>query len=143
MLEFKGLKGYLIPLVTGHVPAGYLNTNIFRIIMKLIKTIKTAYNILYIYKTNNNLFAFKPSKNIKNEMLANKLAKLFNIKTLKIKPFKIKNKKGILMNYLKDSSLLMYYRKQLNKKQIDQLKRIILFDIWIENKDRHTANIFS
>ena len=46
------------------------------------------------------------------------------------------------MPYLKDSSLLMHYKKKLDKKQIRQLKRIILFDIWIGNKDRHTANIF-
>ena len=35
----------------------------------------------------------------------------------------------------------MYHKRQLDKKQINQLKRIILFDIWIGNKDRHTANI--
>src|SRR3989344_4689827 len=110
--------------------------------MELIKTIKTVSNIIYIYKIDNDLFAFKPSKNIKKEILANKLAKLFNIDTLDIKPAGINNKRGILMPYLKDSSLLMYYKKELDKNQIRQLKRIILFDIWIGNKDRHTANIF-
>ncbi len=110
--------------------------------MKLIKRIKTAYNTLYIYKINNKLFVFKPSKKIETEILANKLAGLFNIKTLDIKPFKIKDKEGILMNYLKNSKLLMHYKRKLNNRQINQLKRIILFDIWIGNKDRHTANIF-
>lgn len=109
--------------------------------MKLIKTIKTVSNIIYIYKSNNDLFAFKPSKNMGKEILANRLAGLFGIKILKIKPAEIGDKKGILMNYLKDSTLLMRYENQLNKKQIKQLKRIILFDIWIGNKDRHTANI--
>ncbi len=110
--------------------------------MELIKTIKTISNIIYIYKIDNDLLAFKPSKNIEKEILANKLAKLFNIDTLDIRPAEINNKEGILMPYLKDSSLLMLYKRELDKKQIRQLKRIILFDIWIGNKDRHTANIF-
>ncbi len=109
--------------------------------MKLIKTIKTVSNIIYVYKKENDLLAFKPSKDIKKEILANKLAKLFNIKTLKIKPIKINDKEGILMPYLKDNILLMHYKKKLNKEQINQLKRIILFDIWVGNQDRHTANI--
>jgi len=110
--------------------------------MKLIKTINTANNIIYIYKINNKLFAFKPSENTEREILANKLARLFRIKTLKIKPFEIDNKKGIIMNYLKEGILLTNYSKELNIYQIKQLKRIILFDIWIGNKDRHTGNIF-
>lgn len=110
--------------------------------MELIKTIKTISNIIYIYKIENDLLAFKPSKNIEKEILANKLAKLFNIGTLDIKPAEINNKEGILMPYLKDSSLLMHYKKEMDKNQMRQLKRIILFDIWIGNKDRHAANIF-
>ncbi|MBU2639453.1 MAG: hypothetical protein KKG75_01960 [Nanoarchaeota archaeon] len=110
--------------------------------MDLIKTIKTISNIIYIYRINNSLLAFKPSKNIKKEILVNKLAKLFKIKTINLKPFEIDNKKGILMDYIKDSTLLADYKKNLNQEQISQLKRIILFDIWIGNKDRHTANIF-
>ena len=74
--------------------------------------------------------------------MANKLAKLFDIRTLEIKPAKIEDKNGILMNYLEDSTLLIHYKKKLNEDQVNQLKRIILFDIWIGNKDRHTANIF-
>lgn len=110
--------------------------------MKLIKTIKTVSNVIYIYDINNHLFAFKPSKDIEKEILANKLAELFDIKTLKIKFAEINNKKGILMDYLKDTSLLMYHKEKLDENQIKQLKRIILFDIWVGNKDRHTANIF-
>jgi len=110
--------------------------------MKLIKTIKTANNIIYIYKINNKLFAFKPSENIEREILVNKLAKLFKIKTLRIKLLKIDNKKGILMDYLKEGMLLTNYNRELNINQIKQLKKIILFDIWIGNKDRHTGNIF-
>ena len=49
---------------------------------------------------------------------------------------------GILMNYLEDSTLLMHHKKKLDKNQMGQLRKIILFDIWIGNKDRHTANIF-
>ena len=64
--------------------------------MELIKTIKTISNIIYIYKIDNDLFAFKPSKNIEKEILANKLAKLFNINTLDVKPAKINNTEGIL-----------------------------------------------
>jgi len=110
--------------------------------MKLIKTIKTISNVIYIYKINNSLFAFKPSDNIEKEILVNKLAKLFDIKTLEVKPYKIDNKNGILMNYLEDSTLLMDHKKKLNKNQIKQLKSIIVFDIWVGNKDRHTANVF-
>ena len=46
------------------------------------------------------------------------------------------------MNYITKSELLMHHQKKLNKNQIQELKKIILFDIWIGNKDRHTANIF-
>jgi len=108
--------------------------------MKLIKTIKTVFNEIYVYEKDGKLVAFKPSKNVENEILVNKLAKLFGIKILNIQLFKINNEEGILMDYLEDSKLLM--DKKLNKKQIDQLKKIILFDVWIGNKDRHTANIF-
>ena len=110
--------------------------------MELIKTIKTAYNVIRIYKEKGKLFVFKPSKNIEKEILANKLAKIFGIKTIKIKSFKINNIRGIKMNYMKKSTLLTRYKKELNKTQIQELKKIILFDIWIGNKDRHTANIF-
>ena len=79
---------------------------------------------------------------MKNEMLANKLAKLLDIKTLDIKQTRIDNRDGILMDYLEDSILLMHYKKELDKNQMKQLKRIILFDLWVGNKDRHTANIF-
>ena len=110
--------------------------------MELIKTIKTIYNIIYIYKKENKLVAFKPSKYIKKELLADKLAKFFNINTMNIKPVKIKGTAGIFMDYLKDSVLLMHYNKKLDNKQLNQLKKIIIFDIWIGNRDRHTANIF-
>ena len=86
--------------------------------MKLIKTIRTISNIIYVYEINGSLFAFKPSKNIKKEILANKLAKLLGIKTLEIKPAKIDNREGILMNYLENSTLLMHYKKKLNKNQM-------------------------
>ena len=109
--------------------------------MQIIREIKTASNVIYIYKKNSKLFAFKPTKKLENEILANKLAKLFDVKTLKIKQAEINDKKGILMDYLNDSVLLMYCKKELNKQQLEQLKRIILFDIWIGNKDRHSANI--
>ena len=64
--------------------------------MELIKTIKTISNVIYIYKIDKDLFALKPSKNIEKEILANKLAKLFNINTLDVKPAKINNTEGIL-----------------------------------------------
>ncbi len=110
--------------------------------MHLIETIKTAHNIIYIYKDNNKIFAFKPTENAKIEILANQLAALFGIKTPHIEQAEISNQKGILMDYMHDAKLLMHYEKELNPKQLSQLKRIILFDIWAGNKDRHTANIF-
>lgn len=110
--------------------------------MKLIKKIKTVKNIVYVYDIDGKLFAFKPSNNIDKEIIANKLARLFDIRTLEIKAFKIKNKKGILMDYIKDKKLLTDYKKELKEHHLQQLKKIILFDIWIGNKDRHTANIF-
>lgn len=72
----------------------------------------------------------------------NKLAKLFGVSVMNIKSTEIGGIKGILMDYLKHSTLLVHYKKELNKEQIKQLKKIILFDIWIGNKDRHTGNIF-
>jgi len=110
--------------------------------MQLIKTIKTSYNTIYIYKEGEKFFVFKPSRNIEKEILANRLAKIFGVKTLEIEPFEINNTKGIKMDYITKSTLLMHYKQELDKTQIQDLKRIILFDIWVGNKDRHTANIF-
>jgi len=110
--------------------------------LKLIKTIKTVSNIIYVYQEGKKLYAFKPTKHVEKELLANKLASLLHIKTLRIRSAQINHKKGILMDYLQDCLLLMDY-KELSKEQIRQLKKIIIFDIWIGNKDRHTANILS
>lgn len=110
--------------------------------MELIRTIKTTSSITYIYKEGKKLFAFKPLRNIEKEILANKLAKIFGIRTLKAEPAEIKGEKGIRTDYMEKSILLADYKKELNKTQIQELKRIILFDILVGNKDRHTANIF-
>jgi|GEM_PF-2718540 len=110
--------------------------------MDLIKTIKTAYNSIYVYKENNKLFVFKPSKSIEKEILANKLAKILGIKTVETEPFEIDGMKGIKMDFKTKEKILTYYKNNLNKYQIKELKRIIFFDMWIGNKDRHTANIF-
>lgn len=111
-------------------------------IMKLIKTIRTASNEIFIYNFKGKTIVFKPSDDVEKELLVNKLAKLFDINVMKIKKAEIEGRKGILMDYLEHSILLVHYKKELNKEQIKQLKRIVLFDIWIGNKDRHTANIF-
>ncbi|MDP2749538.1 MAG: hypothetical protein Q8O89_01750 [Nanoarchaeota archaeon] len=110
--------------------------------MKLIKIIKTTYNALYIYRAGKKVFVFKPSKNVEKEILANKLAKILGIKTLKMEPYEIDGVKGIKMNYATRSVLLANHKQELNKAHMRALKNIILFDIWIGNKDRHTANIF-
>ena len=107
-----------------------------------MKTIKTAFNTIYIYEENNNLFAFKPSKDTEKEMLANKLARLLGVKTIRIEPFEINGEKGIKMEFKAESTLLAHYKLELSETQIKELKRIIFFDIWVGNKDRHTANIF-
>ncbi len=98
--------------------------------------------IIYICRAKKKLFVFKPSKNIEKEILVNKLAKIFGIKTLKAEPCEINSVKGIKMNYLAKSNLLANHKQKLDKAQMQALKRIILFDIWTGNKDRHTANIF-
>ena len=110
--------------------------------MKLIETIKTSHNLIFIYEENSKTFAFKPSENVEKEILANKLGRIFGIKTLEVEPVEIEGVKGTRMEYRAKSMLLTYYKKKLNKAQLDELKKIILFDIWTGNKDRHTANIF-
>jgi len=110
--------------------------------MELIKKIKTTSGTTYIYKKDKKLFAFKPSGSIEKEILANKLAKLFGVRTLKAEPSEIKGKKGIKTCYIEKSILLAKYKKELDKTQIKELKKIILFDIFVGNKDRHTANVF-
>lgn len=110
--------------------------------MKLIKTIRTASNEIFIYNFKDKTVAFKPSDDVEKELLVNKLAKLFDVNVMKIKTAEIEGRKGILMDYLEHSTLLVHYKKELDKEQIKQLKKIVLFDIWIGNRDRHTANIF-
>jgi len=110
--------------------------------MEFIKTIKTTSSTTYIYREDEKLFAFKPSGNIEKEILANKLARIFGVRTLKAEPAEIKGKKGIRTDYM-ETGILLSCKKELNKTQIQELKKIILFDIFVGNKDRHTANIFA
>lgn len=117
--------------------------------MKLIKQLKDrkGRNMdLYLCKQNNKEFLFKEIKSdiiIEYELLMQKLARRLSVTTLKyLQKIKINNKKGILMSYLRNSVLLCNYKHNLNKKQKRELQRIILLDILVGNKDRHTANLF-
>lgn len=117
--------------------------------MKLIKQLKDSKGRnmdLYLCRHNNQDFLFKEIKNdiaIEYELLVQKLAGKLSIATLKfLRKSTLNNKKGLLMNYLKDSVLLCNYKADLNKKQKRELQRIVLFDILVGNKDRHTANLF-
>lgn len=57
----------------------------------MIKTIETSNSKLYVYRKKKEEFVFKPTKDFKKEMIVNKLAKLFNIKTLDVEFLRIKN----------------------------------------------------
>jgi len=98
---------------------------------------------LYLYK---NKFLFKEIKNdivIEHELLVQELSRRLSIKTLKfLQKITLNNKKGLLTNFLKDSKLLCHYKRELNIEQKIELQRIILLDILIGNRDRHTANLF-
>jgi len=117
--------------------------------MKLIKQLKDSKGRsmnLFLCEHNNKEFLFKEIKDnaaIEYELLVQKLAKKLSVNTLKfLRKIELNNKKGLLMNYLRDSVLLCYYKRNLNKEQIRELQRIILLDILVGNKDRHTANLF-
>lgn len=93
----------------------------------------------YIYKELTPPFEEK----IKNELAAHKLAKLAGVNVLNfIKRDKLPNRNpGLLMNFLETASTLADFKRELSSKQKQDLRKIILFDIWIGNSDRHTANI--
>lgn len=93
-----------------------------------------------IFVKNRYTVIFKRlnKEEISKEILCVKLAQLLRINTVnQIKNYK---NKGVIIRYLPNSKTL-YKTKKLTNKQIKELKKIILFDIWIGNKDRHSANI--
>ncbi len=104
---------------------------------------------LYIYKdgTGNKYiykeFASSFRENIRNELIANRLAKLVGIKTLDfIEHKKLPDRKpGLLMNYLEKATTLSEFKQELTAIQKTDLRKIILFDVWTGNADRHTANV--
>ena len=108
--------------------------------LKLFQGIKSK---ISVYK---NKFLFKEIREngsrIQYELIAQKLGKLAKINVLRfLKEKKLKGKKGLSMNDEKEAVLLQFFKRNLNNEQKRQLKKIILFDIWIGNSDRHTANI--
>ena len=97
---------------------------------------------LYLCRQDEKTLLFKEindSKIIQYELLVQKLAEKLSVRTLKL--YSIQGK-GILMDYHKDSILLCNYRHGLNPTQKRGLQRIVLLDLLIGNKDRHTANMF-
>lgn len=78
---------------------------------------------------------------IQNEILTWNLLPFANVQRI---PYLAKcflnNKTGLLLTYVEDV-VLLNQRKRVTKLQWRELQRIVLFDIWIGNKDRHAANI--
>ena len=102
-------------------------------------------NIYICSDEEKNLFLFKYIQNKKiiyNEVLAWKIAPLAKVSTIPYPAeYSSKEKKGIILTYLKEAKPLNQYKKKLNSNQLNELQRIILFDLFIGNRDRHTANI--
>lgn len=77
-----------------------------------------------------------------NELVAHRLAPLANVNVLEyLEPVTIENRTGLAMSYLKDAILPSNYKRRLSQTQHRALQKIVLFDLWIGNRDRHTANI--
>ncbi len=104
---------------------------------------------IHIYKDEaGNKYIYKeltpPSeKAVKNELTAHKLAKLAGVNVLSFIEYKeIPNRKpGLLMNYLETAITLVDFNGQLSSTQKQDLRKMILFDMWVGNSDRHTANV--
>jgi hypothetical protein len=101
---------------------------------------------LSLCRKNGIIFIFKEIKSpfaIEYELLFQKLAKRLSMPILKsIKKGIVNGKNGFFMSYLTDATLLCHHKKKLTKQQKRELQRIILLDILVANKDRHTANVF-
>ncbi|MBI3032028.1 hypothetical protein HYY69_01025 [Candidatus Woesearchaeota archaeon] len=106
-------------------------------------TIGSGKHSLYNYEINGKILLFKEltKEEIGNEVLVRDLAKMMSIDFFDVfeSPI-IDQKQGILMDYYNLSKTL-YNISDLHEKQIKKLKRIIILDLIIGNKDRHSANI--
>lgn len=115
-------------------------------IVRQLADLKGRVMNLYLCSDGNNEFLFKEIRNdliVEYELLVQKLAERLSVRTLPfLQKISIDNKKGLLMNYLKDSVLLCDYKSELNAEQKKELQKVVLMDILIGNKDRHAANIF-
>ncbi len=98
---------------------------------------------LYIYQVDNKKFLFKElnHEHIGYELLIRDLAKLMHIDFFNCFEAKtINNSQGIIMDYCEFSETL-YNFPVITNEQLEKLKIIMLLDLIVGNKDRHTANI--
>ena len=114
-------------------------------IIKSPKKFQSIFSQIHICKDEEGKeFLFKETNSnevIRNEIIAWNLLKLIKIRRISyVSKQSLGKKKGLTLTYLKKARLLS--KRKLTKKQLNQLKKIILFDIWVGNRDRHTANIF-
>ena len=90
-------------------------------------------------------FLFKHVKSgevILNELLADSIARILDVPVLEfLERRTVEGRDGLVMAYLKRAVLLSNYDRKLNENQLRELQRIVLFDLLIGNRDRHSANV--
>jgi hypothetical protein len=115
-------------------------------LVKLPEHFKGVFSNVYVCKDRSGCeFLFKEAKSQKvvlNELLAHRIAKVVGVSVLDFLERKsVEGKDGLVMTYLKGASLLAQYEKALNANQLRELQRIVVFDLLIGNRDRHSANV--
>ena len=117
-------------------------------LVKLPVQFRGVFSNVYVCKDESGReFLFKEVKSQKvvlNELLAHRIAKVVGVPVLGFLERKtVDGKDGLVMTYLKDASLLTRYGKGLSWRQLRELQRIVVFDLLIGNRDRHSANVLA
>lgn len=115
-------------------------------LLELPERFKGVFSNVYVCIDNSGReFLFKEVKSQKviwNELLAHRIGKVVGVSVLDFLERKnVEGKDGLVMTYMKDAPLLARYGKALNRDQLSDLQRIVLFDLLVGNRDRHAANV--
>ena len=113
---------------------------------KLPVQFKGVFSDVYVCRDASGMeFLFKHAKSEKavlNELLAHKLAGVVGVSMPDfLESRSVDGRDGLLMTYLKDDILLAKLGGVLSRRQLRELQRIVVFDLLVGNRDRHSANV--
>ena len=115
-------------------------------LVKLPEKFRGVFSNIYVCRdVSGKEFLFKYVKServVLNELLAYHIGKVAGVSVFSFLEHRVVDgKDGLLMPYLKDDVLLAKYGRRLDSGQLRKLRSIVLFDLLVGNRDRHSGNI--